>query len=40
MNDYSKLYCKVKNLLKIIIKNREYSYGGGFRGESVDSLKK
>jgi hypothetical protein len=26
----SKLYCKTKNLLKIIVKNIEYSFEGGF----------
>jgi hypothetical protein len=30
MGDYNKLYCKVENLLNIIIKDKEYFYGVGF----------
>jgi hypothetical protein len=26
MNDYSKLYCKSENLLKIAVNNREYFF--------------
>jgi hypothetical protein len=30
MDDYSKLYCKSENLLKITVKDKEYFFKGEF----------
>jgi hypothetical protein len=35
MDDYSKLYCKAHNLLKMTVKNREYFFKVSFRGKVV-----